>query len=55
LIGLTTVNRPGESGDFLVWGLSRRLVSGVERSCWGALRFRRGVGKCVRRLGWRGV
>jgi hypothetical protein len=26
------LNRPGESGDFLVWGLSWRLVSGVERS-----------------------
>jgi hypothetical protein len=27
-----TMNRPGESGDFLVCELSRRLVSGVERS-----------------------
>ena len=26
------MNRPGESGDFVVWGLSRRLASGVERS-----------------------
>ena len=29
---VNVMNRPGESGDFVVWGLSRRLVSGVERS-----------------------
>jgi len=28
----SALNRPGESGDFLIWELSRRLVSGVERN-----------------------
>jgi hypothetical protein len=45
------MNRPGFDAGFMV-ERPPAGTSGFERSCRGALRFRRGVGKCVRRFGW---